>query len=103
MVAPAFQGANTLDQACLAQPGEEMLRCVSSGPDAEPVHRREVPDRIARMRVHDELRARGRARGEIEEHRVVGFSGAVGREDFADEQRAVARASRAGPARPRCA
>jgi len=42
------------------------------------------------MRVHDELRARGRARGEIEEHRVVGFSGAVGREDFADEQRGVA-------------
>ncbi len=30
-VAPAFQGANTLDQACFAQPGEEMLRCTSPG------------------------------------------------------------------------
>src|SRR5689334_21026126 len=30
-VAPAFHGANTLLQACLAQPGEEMLRCTSPG------------------------------------------------------------------------
>src|SRR3954447_26358847 len=27
----AFQGAKTLLQACLAQPGEEMLRCTSPG------------------------------------------------------------------------
>ena len=31
IVAPAFQGANTLDQACFAQPGEEMLRWTSPG------------------------------------------------------------------------
>ncbi len=31
MVAPAFQGAKKLDQACFAQPGEEMLRCASPG------------------------------------------------------------------------
>src|SRR6266508_4275374 len=30
-VAPAFQGAKTLLQACLAQPGEEMFRCTSPG------------------------------------------------------------------------
>src|SRR6266496_134224 len=29
--ASAFQGAKTLLQACLAQPGEEMLRCTSPG------------------------------------------------------------------------
>ena len=29
--APAFHGAKTLLQACLAQPGEEMLRCTSPG------------------------------------------------------------------------
>src|ERR1700761_7110163 len=31
MVAPAFQGAKKQLQACLAQPGEEMLRCTSPG------------------------------------------------------------------------
>ena len=31
MVAPAFHGANTLLQACLAQPGEERFRCTSPG------------------------------------------------------------------------
>src|ERR1700720_972670 len=30
-VAPAFQGANKQLQACLAQPGEEMLRGISPG------------------------------------------------------------------------
>src|SRR3984893_1578500 len=30
-VAPAFQGANKQLQACLAQPGEEMLRWISPG------------------------------------------------------------------------
>src|SRR3954466_12849913 len=30
-VAPAFHGANRQLQACLAQPGEEMLRCTSPG------------------------------------------------------------------------
>ena len=28
---PASHGANTLDQACFAQPGEEMFRCTSVG------------------------------------------------------------------------
>src|SRR5215468_11684426 len=31
IVAPAFQGAKKQLQACLAQPGEEMLRCTSPG------------------------------------------------------------------------
>src|SRR5271170_2113526 len=30
-VAPAFHGAKKVLQACLAQPGEEMLRCTSPG------------------------------------------------------------------------
>ncbi len=30
-VAPAFQGAKKLLQACFAQPGEEMFRCTSPG------------------------------------------------------------------------
>ena len=30
-LASAFHGAKTLLQACLAQPGEEMLRCTSPG------------------------------------------------------------------------
>ena len=30
-VAPAFHGAKMQLQACLAQPGEEMLRCTSPG------------------------------------------------------------------------
>ena len=60
-----------------------------AGPDPKPVHRRKVPDRIARVRMHDELRARGRARGEIKEHRVVGFGRAVGGKELAAEQRGV--------------
>jgi hypothetical protein len=31
IVAWAFHGAYRLDQACLAQPGEEMFRCTSPG------------------------------------------------------------------------
>ncbi len=31
IVASAIHGANTLDHACFAQPGEEMLRCTSPG------------------------------------------------------------------------
>ncbi|CAM5435387.1 hypothetical protein SHIRM173S_00774 [Streptomyces hirsutus] len=31
LVASAFHGAKRLDQACLAQPGEEMFRCTSPG------------------------------------------------------------------------
>ena len=31
IVAAAFHGANRQDQACLAQPGEEMFRCTSPG------------------------------------------------------------------------
>src|SRR5258708_7313597 len=31
IAAPAFQGAKKLDQACLAQPGEEILRWRSPG------------------------------------------------------------------------
>src|SRR5262247_1770729 len=34
IVAPAFHGAKKQHQACLAQPGEEMLRCTS--PDLSP-------------------------------------------------------------------
>ena len=30
-VAPAFQGAKRQDQACLAQPGEEIFKCTSPG------------------------------------------------------------------------
>ena len=80
IVAPAFQGAKKLDQACLAQPGEEMLRWTSPGLQAEPEHGREVADRIARVAVQHELGPRRRARGEIEQQRIVGRRRAVGRE-----------------------
>ena len=58
------------------------------GLETQPVHGRQVADRVARMRVHDELCTRGRARGEVEEHRVVGSGRAVGREtrDAAQER-----------------
>ena len=47
---------------------------------AEAVHGRQMPDRIARVGVLDELRARRRAGGEIEQHRVVGPRRPVGQE-----------------------
>ncbi len=51
-----------------------------AGLEAKPVHGRQMADRIARMAVDDELRARRRARGEIEQHRVVGPRRTVGLE-----------------------
>src|SRR6266536_2359067 len=51
--------------------------------DAEPVHRGEVADRIARVRVEHELRLRGRAGGEVQEHRVVRVRVALRQEDAA--------------------
>ncbi len=39
---------------------------------AEPEHGRQRPDRIASVRVGDELRLRGRPRREVEQHGIVG-------------------------------
>jgi hypothetical protein len=41
------------------------------GLQTEPVHGREMADRIARVRVHHQLRLRRGARGEIEQQRVA--------------------------------
>ena len=38
----------------------------------DPVHRGQVPDRVRRVGVLDQLGLRGRARGEVEQQRVVG-------------------------------
>ena len=43
-----------------------------AGLQADPVHRREVADGIALMRVHHELGLGGRARREIQQHRIAG-------------------------------
>ena len=51
-----------------------------AGQQAEPVHRREMADRIGAVRVQHELGLRRRAGGEIEQHRIVGVGLAVGRE-----------------------
>ena len=69
-----------------------------AGLEAEPVHGREVPDRVARVGVHDELGARGRAGGEIEQHRVVGIGRAVGLEELAAEKHGVTAPARRGDA-----
>ena len=37
----------------------------------EPIHRREMSDRIAGVRMQDQLRFRRRARGEIEQKRIA--------------------------------
>ena len=50
-------------------------------PQADPVHGREVADRVALVRVQHELGLGGRARGEIEQQRVVHGGRAVGGED----------------------
>ena len=69
-----------------------------AGLEAEPVHGREMPDRVARVRVHDELGARRRAGGEIKQHRVVGLGRAVGFEELAAEKHGVTAPARRGDA-----
>ncbi len=46
-------------------------------PKPEAVHGREMADRIARVAVDDELRPRRGARGEIDQHRIVGVGRTV--------------------------
>ncbi len=43
-----------------------------AGPQADPVHGGQVPDRVRRVGVLDELRFRRRARREVEQQRIVG-------------------------------
>ena len=50
-----------------------------AGAQPDPIHRRQVADRIALMAVQNELRRRRGARGEIKQHRIVGARLAVGR------------------------
>src|SRR5690349_24233670 len=45
-----------------------------------PVHRRQMADRVALMRVDDELWLGCRARREIQQHRVAAVCGLAGRE-----------------------
>ena len=72
--------------------------------EAEPVHGRQMPDRIARVAVHHQLRPRRRARGEIEQHRIVGPRRPVRLERGRSGSSAYRkRASRRASRRPRCA
>ena len=76
-VAPAFHGAKKQLQACLAHPGEEMFRCTSPGckPSQYIVDR--WPTGYETVRVQHQLRLGGRARGEIQQQRVVGRGRAI--------------------------
>ena len=47
------------------------------GPQADPVHRRQMPGRIGRVGVLDQLRLGGRAGGEVQQQRVAGLRLAV--------------------------
>ncbi len=51
-----------------------------AGLEADPVHGRQVPDRVRRVGVLDEFGPGGGARGEVEHQRVVGPGRGVGRE-----------------------
>ena len=51
-----------------------------AGTQAEPIHGRQMPDRIALMTVQHELGRRRGAGGEIKKERIVGAGFAVGRE-----------------------
>ena len=50
-----------------------------AGPQADPVHRGQMADRVRGVRVLDQLGPRGRAGGEVQQQRVVGPGGAVRR------------------------
>ena len=82
MAAPAFHGAKKQLQACLAQPGEEILRCTSPGCKPEPVHGRERADGIAALAVKHQLGLGRGARGEVQQHRLVGCGRSIRREGF---------------------
>jgi len=71
MAAPAFHGAKKQLQACLAQPGV-------AGLQADPVHRRQMPHRVALVAVQHQLGLGRGARGEVQEQRVVGPGRGVG-------------------------
>ena len=55
-----------------------------AGLQADPVHRRQVPDRIGGMGVLDQLGLGGRPRREVEEQRVGGHRHGVWRERRVD-------------------
>jgi hypothetical protein len=85
MVAPAFQGAKKLLQACLAQPVDIIATY------ANPEHGGQVSDWVALVCVQHELGHGGRARGEIQHQRISRVGVPVGR-----EVRAVIVCSRVG-------
>ena len=73
-------GREDVAPGVLGPAGRAEVQMHVAGLQAEPVHRREVPDGIGGVGVLDELRPRGRAAGEVQEQRVARARGAVGRE-----------------------
>ena len=73
-------------------------------PQADPIHRRQMADRIALVTVQDELRLRRRAGGEIKQQRIVGARFAVRRERRRRRVALLVRCpARRRRRRPRCA
>ena len=56
----------------LRPPRRAQIQVYVPGLQSQPVHGREMPDRVADVRVRDQFRARGRARGEIQQQQLVG-------------------------------
>jgi hypothetical protein len=54
--APAFHGAKKQLHACLAQPGDDTFEMNVARTNAGPVHRRQMTNGVALMRVQHELR-----------------------------------------------
>ena len=56
----------------LRPPGRAEIQVHVPGLEAQPVHGRQMPDRIARLRVRDQLRPCGGTGGEVQEQQLIG-------------------------------
>ena len=70
--APAFHGAKKRAPGVLGPSGRADVAVPVALAHADPVHRREVAHRVARVRVEDHLRPRRRAGGEVEQEGIAG-------------------------------
>src|SRR5262249_16884872 len=73
----------------LGPPGGADVPMHVSGPRTNPVHRRQVTDRVGLMGMKDQLRLGGRARGEIEKQRIVAVRRTIWYERRAGDLRSV--------------
>src|SRR4051794_27344757 len=60
-----------------------------AGPEADPEHGRQMPDRVAAVGVEDQFWLGGRSGGEIKQQRIVRHGGTVGRERRSGTRRVV--------------